>query len=97
MDAIFIVKKVGELTGVQLPNGDCIDKRTVVLTTRECRIGENGVYAHEQDFVVDILGDRARCFLLKEQTWIVATLSFSYRVNGDKFYPEIKLVRYCEI
>lgn len=97
MDAIFYVKKVGELTGVQLSNGESIDKRNVVLTSRECRVNENGVYAHDQDFAVDILGDRAKNFQLKENTWVVATLSFSVREYNSTFYPEIRLVRYCEI
>lgn len=97
MDAIFYVKKVGELTDLLLNNGETVKKRNVVITSRECRVSENGVYAHEQDFAVDILGNRATSFQLTENTWIVATLSFSVREHNGTFFPEIKLVRYCEI
>lgn len=97
MDAIFYVKKVGELTDVLLNNGETINKRNVVITSRECRVSDSGVYAYDQDFAVDILGERAKGFQLKENSWIVATLSFSTREYNGMFYPEIKMVRYCEI
>lgn len=97
MEGIFFVKKVGDITRVAKANGDVFNKRNIVITARVCRMGDGGLYTQDQDFAIDLKGDRADTFDLKENTWIAANLSFStYEYNGA-FYPEIRLVRYCEI
>ena len=45
MEGIFYIKSVGQLQSIKSQKGDDIAKLSIVITTKEARIGENGCYA----------------------------------------------------
>lgn len=97
MEGIFYIKHVGQIQGIKSQKGEDIAKLSIVITTKEARIGENGCYAQEQDFVVDLLGDRAKNFVHKVGEWIVGSLSFTVREYNSQYYPDVRLTRYCTL
>ncbi len=94
---IFFIKKVCEKATIQSSKGESLTKLTIVLTSKECRSSDYGTHAVDQDYVIDLLGDRADKFNLAEGTWIVGDLGFSARENNGSFYPQINLTRYCQL
>lgn len=97
MDSIFYIKKVGSKQTIPGRNGENISKLTIVISTKECRMGDNGTFASDQDFVVDLLGERADNFNLVEGSWIVGSLSFTVREYNESFFQDIRLNRYCRL
>lgn len=97
MDSIFFVKKVGEKISIRNSRGENIDKLSVVLTTKECRSGDSGVYAADVDFAVDLLGERAASFSVGEGEWLVGTLSFSTREYNGGYFQDVRLNRYVKL
>lgn len=94
---IFFIKKVCDQATIQNTKGDSLSKRTIVLTTKECRSSDYGTHAVDQDYVIDLLGERADNFSLPEGSWMVGDLSFSARENNGSFYPQISLTRYSKL
>ena len=97
MDSIFFIKKVGTKTTIPGRNGENISKLTIVISTKECRMGDNGTFATDQDFVVDLLGERADNFNLTEGSWIVGSLSFTAREYNGSYFQDIRLNRFCKL
>lgn len=97
MEGIFFVKHVGQMQSIKGKNGEDIPKLSVVISTKEARIGDSGCYGLDQDFVVDLLGDRAKNFNYKPGEWIVASLSFAVREYNGQYYPDVRLTSYCTL
>lgn len=97
MDAIFFIKNVGNKQTITSAKGEHISKLTIVITTKECRMGDNGTYTSDQDFAVDLLGDRADNFNLSEGAWIVGSVNFSVREYQGNYFQEIRLSRYAKL
>ena len=97
MEGIFYIKSVGQMQSIKSQKGDDIAKLSIVITTKEARIGENGCYAQEQNFAVDLLGDRAKNFTQQVGEWIVGSLSFGVREYNGQYYPDVRLTRYCKL
>lgn len=96
MESIFYLKKVGQKDTIQSKNGN-LSKITIVLSTKECRIGDSGTYPIDQDFVVDLIGDRAENLCLKEGEWFIGSLSFTAREHQGSYFQDIRLNRYCKL
>lgn len=96
MESIFYIKKVGQKDTIQSKNGN-LSKVTIVLNTKECRMGDSGTYAIDQDFVFDLIGDRADNFSLKEGEWLIGSLSFTAREHQGSSFQDIRLNRYCKL
>ena len=97
MDGIFYVKKCGSVETVKSSKGESMSKRTVVLATKECRSGENGTYAVNQELVVDLLGERAENFNVPEGSLIAANYNVLVREHDGQFYQDARLSRYCRL
>lgn len=97
MSKTLQVKYAGEVQQVKTSNGSVMAKRNIVLTEKECRTGENGLYLSDVDYAIDLLGDRATQFDLNPGDWIVANLTMSAREYNGVHYPEVRLLRYLKL
>lgn len=97
MEGIYFVKHVGANNPIQGKNGEQVAKRTIVLTTKECRIGDSGAYAIDVDIVIDLLGDRATNFTPQVGEWIVASITSVAREYNGGFFGENRLARYVKL
>lgn len=97
MEGIFVIKAVGQPQTIQGKNGENLAKLSIVLTTKECRIGDSGCYAIDQDFAIDLIGDRANNFCLPVGTWVVASISSVAREYNGTYFAENRLNRYCKL
>lgn len=97
MNGIFYVKSVVTLEPVTNRNGELISKKNVVLSNRICRNGDDGAYAAEQDYAIDLLGERADAFTLQTNDLLAAELSFAARPYNNTHFPEIRLLKYAKI
>lgn len=97
MEGIFFIKWVGTPTSIEV-KGEQIAKLSIVISNRLPRSGDNGVYAIDQDFSIDLLGERATGWSLKQGDWITASLSFTAKpsTNGG-YFQDIRLIRYCKL
>ena len=98
MEGFFYVKHVSEVQNVQTQNGDVIQKVNVVLSSKECRVGEGGVYAAEVDYAADMLGERCRAFAeqVKRGEWITATLLFMVHEYNGAYRQDVRLGRWAK-
>lgn len=97
MEGIFFVKAVGQPQTIQGKNGENLAKLNIVLSTKEVRMGDNGAYAIDQDYAIDLLGDRASNFTLPVGTWLVASLSSVAREYQGSYFGENRLTRYVKL
>lgn len=97
MEATFFVKHVGNMQNITNQKGEQIAKLSIVISTKEVRMGDNGSYAIDHDFCVDLLGERATGFNLKQGEWLVGSLSFSAREYQGSYFQDIRLNRYCKL
>lgn len=97
MDGIFFVKAVGQPQTIQGKNGENLAKLNIVLSTKECRFGDNGTYAVDQDFAIDLIGDRATGFNVPQSSWIAASISSVAREYNGSFFAENRLNRYVKL
>ena len=97
MDITAYIKKVGNVQTIQNQKGEQIAKISIVLTSKECRTGDMGTYAYEQDYVVDLLGDRASQFPYQAGEWVVASLGFTAREYNGSFFQDIRLNRIVKL
>lgn len=95
IEGIFLVKRVGPKSTITGKDGSQISKINVVLTNKECRMGENGTYAQDVDYAMDLIGERADNFTAQEGQCLVAQLHCRVREYNGDFYSEIKLGKYC--
>ena len=96
MEGIYFVKHVGAIENKTTGKGD-LAKRTVVLTSKECRVGDSGVYAIDVDHVVDLIGERAQNFTPQAGEWIVASIQPIAREYNGSYFGELRLNRYCKL
>lgn len=97
MEGIFYVKKCGTLENVPSKSGETLNKRTVVLSTKECRVGDSGTYCIDQDLVFDLFHDRAVNFNVAEgQLLVISYGTVAREINGN-VYAENRLNRYCPL
>lgn len=96
MESIFFIKHVGDLSNISV-KGEQLAKRTLVISTKECRVGDGGTYGIDQDFVIDLLGERATTFNLNVGEWLVGSVSFTAREYNGQYYPDVRLTRYCKL
>lgn len=61
--------------------GASMSKRNVVIETKECRVGNSGVYAADISYAVMLLGDNADQFPYNVGDWVAASLSFVTKEN----------------
>lgn len=97
MEGIYFVKAVGQPQTIQGKNGENLAKLNIVLSTKEVRMGDNGAYAIDQDFAIDLIGDRAQNFNLPVGTWLVASISSVAREYNGTYFAENRLNRYCKL
>lgn len=97
MESIFFIKRVGDMQNITNQKGEQIAKLSIVLSTKEVRSGDNGVFSIDQDFCVDLLGERATGFSLKAGEWMVGNLSFTAREYNGSFFQDIRLNRYVKL
>lgn len=97
MEGIFFVKAVGQPQTIQGKNGDNLAKLNIVLSTKEVRMGDNGAYAIDQDYAIDLIGDRASGFNLPIGTWLVASISSVAREYNGTYFAENRLNRYVRL
>ena len=99
MEGIFFVKHVGQMQSItSQKSGEQVAKLSIVLSTKEVRSSDNGSYAIDQDFCIDLLGERATGFTLQPNDWITASLSFTAKTstNGG-YFQDIRMNRYCKL
>lgn len=97
MEGIYFVKAVGQPQTIQGKNGENLAKLNIVLSTKEVRMGDNGAYAIDQDFAIDLIGDRAQNFNLPVGTWLVASISSVAREYNGTYFAENRLNRYVRL
>ena len=97
MEGIYFVKAVGQPQTIQGKNGENFAKLNIVLSTKEVRMGDNGAYAIDQDFAIDLIGDRAQNFNLPVGTWLVASISSVAREYNGTYFAENRLNRYVKL
>jgi len=97
MEGIFFVKAVGQPQTIQGKNGESLAKLNIVLSTKEVRIGDNGAYAIDQEYAIDLIGDRASNFNLAVGSWLVASISSVAREYNGTYFAENRLNRYCKL
>lgn len=98
MEGIFFIKSIGQMQSIlNQKSGENIAKLQIVITTKEVRSSDNGTYSLEQDFAIDLLGERASSFSLNQGDWIAASLSFSVRSFNGVFYQDVRLNRYVKL
>lgn len=97
MEGIVFVKYVGACANIQNSKGEQIAKRTIVLTSKECRIGDSGAYAIDVDHVIDLLGDRATNFSCAQGDWLVASITSTAREYNGSYFGENRLTRFCKL
>ena len=49
MESIFFIKRVGDMQNITNQKGEQIAKLSIILSTKEVRSGENGVFSIDQD------------------------------------------------
>lgn len=93
------VKHVGALIEQESKKepGTKFFKRQVVLYKKVSRMGENGTYLKEQDYVVDLTGRSAEGFTVETGTLIAANLGFTAVEYQGRFFQNITLDRYTVI
>ena len=97
MNGTFLVKEVGELTTVPTANGE-LQKRTIVLAEMMTVVRqESGVERAENEFLVELMGDKATHFNMKTGDWIVGTLNFYVKRGTNGAFQKINLVRYVPL
>lgn len=97
MEGIFFVKHVGQMQSItNQKSGKQVAKLSIVISTKEVRSSDNGSYAIDQDFCIDLLGERASGWALKQGEWLIDSLSFSSREHDGNFFQDIRLSRYTK-
>ena len=91
------VKEVGEVTQFLGESGEPVSKRNLVLATFECKVGERGVFAEEQEIGVTIFGANAENFNIIAGTLVAATLVTNTYVSNNEKQSKIKLLRCCPV
>ncbi|MBQ0058299.1 MAG: DUF3127 domain-containing protein [Bacteroidales bacterium] len=97
MNAIVYVKMVGGLEPVQTKNGEVMNKRTVVLTTKECRTTDDGTMAVDQDMVFELLKDKAENFPFAGGEWLCIKYSMVMKEFNGRYWGENRLVCWARI
>lgn len=99
MEGIFFVKHVGQMQSItSQKSGEQIAKLSIVLSTKEVRSSDNGSYAIDQDFCIDLLGERATGWGLQPADWVSASLNFTARPSSNGgYFQDIRLNRYCKL
>ena len=87
----FFVKKVSEVLN---PTGD-LQVRTVTLSRKVCKFGDNGAYAAEEVYACELTGTRALNFSLIEGDRLVAIITPDMYTANDVDRPINRLGRYC--
>lgn len=97
MEGIFFVNWVGTPTSIEV-KGEQLAKLSIVISNRLPRSGDNGVYNVDQDFCIDLLGERATGCTLQPNDWIITSLHFTARpsTNGG-YFQDIRHTRYCKL
>lgn len=97
MEGIFFVKWVGSPTSIEV-KGEQLAKLSIVISNRLPRSGDNGVYNIDQDFCIDLLGERATGCTLQPNDWITASLSLTARPSSNGgYFQDIRMNRYCKL
>ena len=98
MEGIFFVKHVGQMQSItNQKSGEQLAKLSIVLSTKEVRSSDNGSYAIDQDFCIDLLGERATGWSLNQNEWLAGNLSFSAHAHEGCFFQDIRLNRYTKL
>lgn len=98
MEGILFVKHVGQMQSItNQKSGEQVAKLSVVLSAKEVRSSDNGSYAIDQDFCINLLGERASEWSLKQGEWLIGNLSFSSREHDGSFFQDIRLSRYTKL
>lgn len=99
MEKIVFLKTKSAKTTVTNSKGEQMSKLSVVLTTKELRMGESGVYATDADMVFDLIGDRADAFdqNVQQNDWLAIEYTTQAREYNGTYYGENRLTRYAKI
>lgn len=99
MEGTFFIKYVGQLQSItSQKTGEQVAKLSIVISTKEVRSSDNGSYAIDQDFCIDLLGERATGFNLQVNDWLIASLSFTARPSSTGgYFQDIRLNRYVRL
>lgn len=98
MEGIFFVKSVGQMQCItNQKSGEQIAKLSIVISTKEVRSSDNGSYAMDQDFCIDLLGERATGFTLQPGNWLSGSLRFVAHEYEGSFFQEVRLNRYVKL
>lgn len=96
MEAIVYLKQKSKVSTFVSSQNEEVRKITVVLSQKECRTGDSGVYAVDNDLVFDILGDRVPLFEnLQPGTWMTISYSTVARPYNETWYGENRLTRFA--
>lgn len=97
MNGTFLIVEVGELTSIQTNNGD-LPKRIVVIAEMTTIVRqESGVEKSQNEFMVELIGDKATNFNHKPGEWIVGLLNFYVKRGTTGAFQKINLVRYVPL
>ena len=92
------MKSVGTLENYENKNGEKNDKLSLIISTKEIRSSDNGLYAADQDFSVIVYGKLATEFSLKPGDWFCGSLNMTARKGQNNIvFQDMKLYRYVRL
>lgn len=98
MEGIFFVKHVGQMQSItNQKSGEQLAKLSIVLSSKEVRSSDNGSYATDQDFCIDLLGERATGFTLQPSDLLSASISFAAHEYNGTYFQDVRLNRYVKL
>lgn len=98
MEGIFFVKHVGQMQSItNQKSGEQLAKLSIVLSSKEVRSSDNGAYATDQDFCIDLLGERATGFTLQPGDLLSASISFAAHEYNGTYFQDVRLNRYVKL